>query len=274
MPSNSPSNEWARYVSVPHLVGTASYLVTPHHEGSLPEEGFRSSSSLCVKLVTPDKDHWSIHVDKKFARKIVSRLAEEGQQRLREAEGREGTEVEEARMEDKRGEEAAAAATTAVEPPNYSTSTMESGGSGGDPNSGAPPAHAAPVKKPLECLMRDIETKEGDIIFPITHMSRPPPYDHELSAENHRRAEEAMKKIHSLHLQVIHNTGAVRQVDRIPTELLMAQFTRVNQMMGADLNTSLHEFFSVIETSGDTLLEELKTALGPTVSNLVPYNLH
>ena len=53
----------------------------------------------------------------------------------------------------------------------------------------------------------------------------------------------------------------------------MAQFTRVNQMMGADLNTSLQEFFTVIETSRDTLLEELKTALGPTVSNLVPYNL-
>ena len=44
-------------------------------------------------------------------------------------------------------------------------------------------------------------------------------------------------------------------------------------MMGADLNTSLQEFFTVIEMSGDTLLEELKTALGPTVSNLVPYNL-
>ena len=53
----------------------------------------------------------------------------------------------------------------------------------------------------------------------------------------------------------------------------MAQFTRVNQMMGVDLNTSLQEFFTVIETSGGILLEELKTALGPTVSNLVPYNL-
>ena len=53
----------------------------------------------------------------------------------------------------------------------------------------------------------------------------------------------------------------------------MAQFTRVNQMMGTDLNTSLQELFTVMETSGDTLLEELKTALGSTVSNLVPYNL-
>ena len=41
-----------------------------------------------------------------------------------------------------------------------------------------------------------------------------------------------MKKIHSLHLQAIYNAGAVRQVDRILAELLMAQFTRVNQMMG------------------------------------------
>ena len=82
-----------------------------------------------------------------------------------------------------------------------------------------------------------------------------------------------MKKIHSLHLQAIYNAGAVRQVDRILVELLMAQFTRVNQMMGMDLNTSLQELFTVVETSRDTLLEELKTALGPTVSNLVPYNL-
>ena len=116
-----------------------------------------------------------------------------------------------------------------------------------------------------------LEAKDGDIIFPITPVGRPPPYDYKLLAENCKRAEEAMKKIRSLHLQAIHNAGTVRQVDRILAELLMAQFTRVNQMMGAD--TSLQEFFTVIETSGDTLLEELKTALGPTVSNLVPYNL-
>ena len=82
-----------------------------------------------------------------------------------------------------------------------------------------------------------------------------------------------MKKICSFHLQAIYNAGAVRQVDGILVELLMAQFTRVNQMMGKDLNTSLRELFTVMEVSGETLLGELKTALGPTVSNLVPYNL-
>ena len=185
--------------------------MSPHHEGSLPEEGFRSSSSLCVKLATPDQDHWSIHVDKRFA-KIISQLAEECQQRPQEAEGKEETEVKEVRVEDKRGEVAMAVATTAVEPPNSTASAMETGESREGTNSGAPPAHPVPVQRPLERLMRDmgLETKEGDIIFPITPVGRPPPYDHELSAENHKRAEEAMKKICSLHLQVIYNTGTVR----------------------------------------------------------------
>ena len=98
---NPRSNEWAQYLSIPHLAGTASYLVSPHHEGSLPEEGFRSSSSLCVRLAAPDKDHWSIHAGKKFAR-IISRLVEERQQRLQEAKGKEETEVNEEGMEDQK----------------------------------------------------------------------------------------------------------------------------------------------------------------------------
>ena len=237
---NPRSNEWAQYVSIPRLVGTASYLLTPHREGSLLEEGFRSSSSLCVSLATPDQDHWSIHADKKFAR-IISRLVEECQQRLQEAKDKEETEVKEVRVEDKKGEEVAAVAATAVELPNSTTSAMETGKSGEGPGSGAPPACPVPAQRPLERLMRDmgLEAKEGDIIFPITPLGRPPPYDHELSAENRKRVEEAMKKIRSLHLQAIYNAGAVRQVDRILAELLMAQFTRVNQMIGGDLNTSL-----------------------------------
>ena len=183
--------------------------------------------------------------------------------------------MKEERMEDQKEEEAAAVATTAVELPNSTTSTMETGGNREGPDLGAPPAHPVPTQRPLEHLMRDIglETKDGDIIVPITPIGRPPPYDHKLSAENCKRVEEAMKKICSLHLQTIHNARVVRQVDSILAELLMAQFTRVNQMMGVDLNTSLQEFFTIIEASRGIILEELKTALGPMVSNLVPYNL-
>ena len=95
---------------------------------------------------------------------------EECQQRLQEARGKEETEVKEVRVEDKKGEEAAAAATTAVELPNSTASAMETGESGEGPNSGAPPACPVPAQRPLECLMRDmgLESKNGDIIFPIT----------------------------------------------------------------------------------------------------------
>ena len=226
-------NEWAWYVSVPCLTGTASYLLTPHHEGGLPEEGFRSSSILCVSLSAPDQDHWSIYADKKFT-KIVKWLAEECRQRQEEAEDKEEVEVKEEEVEEQGGEEGAAAAATAAELPNSTASAMEINGGGEGPDSGAPPPCSISTQRPLERLMRDItlEAKDGDIIFPITPVGRPPPYDHKLSAENCKRAEEAVKKIRSLHLQAIYNAGAVRQVDQILVELLMAQFTRVNQMNG------------------------------------------
>ena len=176
---------------------------------------------------------------------------------------------------EEQGGEAAATAATTTKLPDSTTSAMEINKGGDGPNSGAPPPHSVSTQRPLEHMMRDIalEAKDGDIIFPITPVGRPPPYNHKLSAENCKKAEEAMKKICSLHLQAIYNAGAVRQVDRILAELLMAQFTRVNQMMGKDLNTSLRKLFTVMEASGEALLGELKTALGPTVSNLVPYNL-
>ena len=94
-----------------------------------------------------------------------------------------------------------------------------------------PPPHSVSTQRPLEHLMRDItlEAKDGDIMFPITPVGRLPPYDHKVSAENRKKVEEAMKKICSLHLQAIYNAGAVREVDQILVELLMAQFTRVTR---------------------------------------------
>ena len=57
-------------------MGSASYLLTPHQEGVLPEEGFKSSSTLRVSLSAANWDHWLIHADKKLA-KVIKHLAEE-----------------------------------------------------------------------------------------------------------------------------------------------------------------------------------------------------
>ena len=160
-------------------------------------------------------------------------------------------------------------------PTNTDLPGMEVNDGGVVPNPEEVPPHSSSASKPLECMLRDMDlgAKDGDLIFPIINIGKPPPYNHELSAEDQEKVEVAMSKICSIHLQAVYNAGGVRQVDRILAELLMAQFTRANLMMGKDLNTSLQELFSVVEESGKTLLMELKTPLGPTVSNLVSYNL-
>ena len=78
-------------------MGSASYLLTPHQEGRLPEEGFRS-----VSLSAPDWDHWSIHVDKMFA-KLIKCLTEECQQSQEEAKAGEAVEEGEGDLEEQEG---------------------------------------------------------------------------------------------------------------------------------------------------------------------------
>ena len=242
-------------------MGSVSYLLTPHQEGGLPEKGFRSSSTLCVSLTGPDKDHWSIYEDKKFVR-LLQHLTNKHQKRQEKAEAEKG--------EDEGNEQEEEDAPTNTDLPGMEVNEDKEA-----PNPEEAPPRSDSTSKPLEHMLREMElwAKDGDLIFPISNVGRSPPYNHELPVEDQEKVEVAMSKICSIHLQAIYNAGGVRQVDQILAELLMAQFTRVNLMMGEDLNTSLQELFSVVEGLGKTLLTELKTALGPTVSNLVPYNL-
>ena len=186
------TNKWARYVSIPRLVGSATYLLSPHQEGGLPEKGFRSSSTLCVSLSAPDQDHWSIHANKKFTN-IVKHLAEECLQSQKEAEDKEVVEVKEEDAEEQGGLGAATAATTTAELPISTASMMEINEDREGPNSEAPPPCSASTQRPLERMMRDItlQAKDGDIIFPITPVGGPPPYNHELLAKNCKKAKEA-----------------------------------------------------------------------------------
>ena len=80
------------------------------------------------------------------------------------------------------GGEAAATAATTTELPNSTASTIEINENGEGPDSGAPPPHSASTQRPLEYMMRDItlEVKDRGIIFPITPVGGPPPYNHEL----------------------------------------------------------------------------------------------
>ena len=211
------TKEWAHYINIPHLIGSVSYLLTPHQEGGLPEGRFRSSSTLCVSLAAPDKDHWSIREDKKFV-KLSQHLADERQKRQEKAK------AEEAEKEEREQEKVEEDAPTNTDLPDSTAPGMEVNDDGEGPNFEEVPPCSDPTSKPLECMLRDMDlgAKDGDLIFPITNVGRPLPYNHELSAEDQERVEVAMKKIYSFHLQAVYNAGGVRQVDQILAELLMA----------------------------------------------------
>ena len=197
------TKEWACYINTPCLVGSVSYLLTPHLEGGLPEKGFRSSSTLCVSLTGPNKDHWSIYEDKKFVR-LLQHLADEHQKRQEKAEAEK---AEEEGNEQEEEEEDA--------PTNTDLPGMEVNDGKEAPNPEEVPPCSDSTGKPLEHMLRemDLGAKDGDLIFPISNVGRPPPYNHELSAEDQEKAEVAMSKICSIHLQAIYNAGGVRQVD-------------------------------------------------------------
>ena len=63
---------------------------------------------------------------------------------------------------------------------------MEVSDDGEVPNPEEVPPHSDSASKPLECMLRDMDlgTKDGDLIFLITNVGQPPPYNHELSAED------------------------------------------------------------------------------------------
>ena len=63
---------------------------------------------------------------------------------------------------------------------------MEVNNDGEGPNPEEVSPHSNSASKPLECMLRDMDlgAKDGDLIFSITNIGRPPPYNHELFAEN------------------------------------------------------------------------------------------
>ena len=54
------------------------------------------------------------------------------------------------------------------------------------PNPEEVPPHSNSAGKPLERMLRemDLKAKDGDLICPVSNIGKPPPYNHELSAED------------------------------------------------------------------------------------------
>ena len=79
--------------------------------------------------------------------------------------------------------------------------------------------------------------------------------------------QEILTRVHALCLQTMHEMGSVRELDWTLAHALMAEFTRLQQILGRDLTKSLIALQINLETSSEALLSDVAKTL-----NLHPTN--
>ena len=72
-----------------------------------------------------------------------------------------------------------------------------------------------------------------------------------------------LEHIHTLHLQTIHNMGGMRELEQTVVRTLMAEFVRLQLILGEDLTKSLSASCSELETSSEALSSESTISPSP-----------
>ena len=67
--------------------------------------------------------------------------------------------------------------------------------------------------------------------------------------------------IHALHLQTLHDIGGMRELEQAAVHTLMAEFARLQLILGEDLTKSLSTLRSELETSSEALSSDLLSVL-------------
>ena len=70
-----------------------------------------------------------------------------------------------------------------------------------------------------------------------------------------------LEHIHTLHLQTLHDMGGVRELEQTVVHTLMAEFVRLQSILGEDLTKSLLALRSELETSSEALSSDLLSVL-------------
>ena len=74
-------------------------------------------------------------------------------------------------------------------------------------------------------------------------------------------ALDILKHIHALRLQTIHDMGGMRELEQTVVRTLMAEFVRLQLILGEDLTKSLSALCSELETSSEALSSDLLSVL-------------
>ena len=74
-------------------------------------------------------------------------------------------------------------------------------------------------------------------------------------------AREILEHIHAIRLQTMHEMGGVRELERALVRTLMAEFARLQLILGEDLTKSLSALCLELETSSEALSSNLVSVL-------------
>ena len=70
-----------------------------------------------------------------------------------------------------------------------------------------------------------------------------------------------LNRIHALRIQILHDLGGVREFEQAAVRTLMAEFARLQSILGEDLTRSLLALRSELETSSEALSSDLLSVL-------------
>ena len=82
----------------------------------------------------------------------------------------------------------------------------------------------------------------------------------ELASEGERDLEiiwDVVRRIHAVRLQVMHDMGCVREVEQAAVRTLLAEFARLQAILGEDLTKSLSALRSDLEASSEAVLADV-----------------
>ena len=74
-------------------------------------------------------------------------------------------------------------------------------------------------------------------------------------------ARKILEHIYAIHLQTMHEIGGVRELEWTLVRTLMAEFARLQLILGENLTKSLTALCSELETSSEALSSDLVRAL-------------
>ena len=77
-----------------------------------------------------------------------------------------------------------------------------------------------------------------------------------------KTTHEILGRLHALHLQTIHEMGSMREVDLTLAWTLMAEFVRLQLIVGEDLTKSLLALCSDLEASSEVLVSDIVRTIG------------